>query len=87
MPLIRSLVSKCLTYYFKLVAIILLLSEIMPTYFCYTEKGSVYIIIIALLGCQPYFYAKCIKLNICFFCNVRSVSNTKCIFLTRFYTL
>ena len=54
MPLIRSLVSKCTAYYFKLVAVILLLSKIMPTYSRYTEKGLVYIIIIALLGRQPF---------------------------------
>ena len=50
MPLIRSLVFKRLAYYFKLVAVILLLSKIMPTYSYYAEKGLVYIIIIALLG-------------------------------------
>ena len=50
MPLIRSLVSKCTAYYFKLVAVILLLDKIIPTYFCYVEKGLVYIAIIAPLG-------------------------------------
>ena len=48
MPLIRFLVSKRLVYYFKLVAIILLLGEIMPTCSRCTEKGLVYIIIMAL---------------------------------------
>ena len=47
-PLIRSLASKCYAY---VVAIILLLSEIMPTYSCYVLKGLVYIIIITPLGC------------------------------------
>ena len=47
MPPIRSLVSERRAY---IVAVILLLSEIMPTYSCYAEKGLVYIIIIALLG-------------------------------------
>ena len=51
MPPIRSLAFKRLTYCFKLVAVILLLGEIIPTYFYYAEKGLVYIIIIALLGC------------------------------------
>ena len=50
MPFIRSLVSKRTTYCFKLVAVILLLSKIMPTYSYYMEKGLVYIIIIAPLG-------------------------------------
>jgi hypothetical protein len=48
MPLVRSLVFKHLAYYFKLIAVILLLSEIMPTYSCYMEKGLIYIIIITL---------------------------------------
>ena len=50
MPLIRFLAFKCATYYFKLVAVILLLGEIMPTYFYYVLKGLVYVIIIAPLG-------------------------------------
>ena len=48
---IRFLAFKRLTYYFKLVAIILLLGEIMPTYSYYIEKGLVYITIIALFSC------------------------------------
>ena len=50
MPPVRSLASKYTTYYFKLVAVILLLGEIMPTYSYYAEKGFVYITIIAPLG-------------------------------------
>ena len=50
MPFIRSLVFKRTACYFKLVAIILLLSKIMPTYSYYAEKGLVYITIIAFLG-------------------------------------
>ena len=50
MPLIRSLVFKHTTHYFKLMAVILLLGKIIPTYFYYMEKGLVYIIIIAPLG-------------------------------------
>jgi hypothetical protein len=45
---IRSLASECLAYHFKLVAVILLLSEIMPSWSYCIEKGLVYIIIIAL---------------------------------------
>ena len=51
MPPIRSLVFKSTTYYFKLVAVIFLLGEIIPTYSCYMEKGFMYITIIAFLGC------------------------------------
>ena len=50
MPSIRSLVFKRAAYYFKLVAVILLLGKIMPTCSCYMEKRLVYIAIIALLG-------------------------------------
>ena len=50
MPFIRSSASKHTAYYFKLVAVILLLSKIMPTYSYYMEKGLVYIAIIAPLG-------------------------------------
>jgi hypothetical protein len=48
MPSVKSLAFKCLAYRSKLVVVILLFSEIMPSYSCYTEKGLVYIIIIAL---------------------------------------
>ena len=47
MPFIRFLVFKRRTY---IVAIIFLLSEIMPTYSRCVLKGLVYIIIIASLG-------------------------------------
>ena len=78
MPLIRSLASKRRAY---VIAVILLLSEIMPTYSCYILKGLVYIAIIAPLGRQPSSYAKCTKLNIRSSYNIRSVSNTKYIYL------
>ena len=86
MPFIRPSASKRLIYCFKLVAVIFLLGEIIPTYSYYMEKGLVYIIIIALLGHQSSFYIKCTKLNIYLSCNVRLVFNAKCIFFTRFYT-
>ena len=86
MPFVRSLVSKRLAYYFKLVAVILLLSKIMPTYSRYIKKGLVYIIIIAPLGRQPSFYTKCIKLNMRSSYNVYLVSNAKYMFFTRLYT-
>jgi hypothetical protein len=47
MPPIRSTASE---YYAQVVTLILLLSEIMPTCFCYTVKGLVYIIITALFS-------------------------------------
>ena len=44
MPPIRFLAS---TYYAKLIAVILLLNKIMPSYSCYKEKKLVYIAITA----------------------------------------
>jgi hypothetical protein len=46
MPSIRSLVFKHLAYHSKLIAVILLFNEVMPSYSHYKEKGLVYIIII-----------------------------------------
>ena len=84
MPPVRSLASKrraCV------VAVILLLGKIMPTYSYCVLKGLVYIAIIAPLGRQPSSYAKCTKLNICSSCNIKSVSNAKYAFLIRSYIL
>jgi hypothetical protein len=82
MPSVRSLAFKCLAYCFKLVAVILLLSEIMPSYFCYMEKGLVCITITALSSRQPSSYSKYIKLNMCLSYNIYSIFNVKCIYLT-----
>ena len=84
MPLVRSLASE---RYTCVVAVILLLGEIMPTYSYCVLKGLVYITIMASLGRQPSFYAKCTKLNIYLFCDVRSVSNAKCACLIHSYIL
>ena len=85
MPFIRSLASKRLTYYFTLVTVILLPGKIIPTYLYYTEKGLVYIIIIALFSYEPSSYTKYTKLNIYLSCNICLIFNTKYIFLTRLY--
>jgi hypothetical protein len=50
MPSVRSLAFKYLAYHFKLVAVIFLFSEIIPTYSYYAEKGLVYITITALFS-------------------------------------
>ena len=84
MPPVRFLVSK---RHARVVAVILLLSEIMPTYSCYMLKGLVYITIIAPLGCQLSFYIKCTKLNMRSSCNVKLVFNAKYTFFIRFYIL
>ena len=83
-PPIRSLAFERCTY---IVAVILLLSKIMPTYSYCVLKGLIYIAIMAPLGCQPFSYAKCTKLNMHLSCNIRSVSNAKCTFLICFYIL
>ena len=61
MPSVRSSASKRYTY---VVAVILLLGKIMPTYSRCVLKGLVYIAIAALFSYQPSSYAKCTKLNI-----------------------
>ena len=75
MPPIRFLASKRRTY---IVAVILLLSEIMLTYSRCVLKELVYIIIIAPLNRQLFFYAKCTKSNMRSSYDIRLVSNTKC---------
>ena len=84
MPFIRSSASK---YYVYIVTVILLLSEIIPTYFCCVLKGLVYIIIIAPLGHQPFSYTKYTKLNMCLSYDIKSVSNIKYAFLIYSYIL
>ena len=59
----------------------------MPTYSYYAEKGLVYIIIIAPLGCQPSFYTKYTKLNMRSSYNIRLVFNAKYIFFIYSYIL
>ena len=73
MPFIRFSASKHCAY---IIAVILSLSEIMPSYSYYKEK-LVYIIIAVPLGCQPSFYIKYTKLNIYLSYNVKLVFNTK----------
>ena len=74
MPPIRSSASKCCAY---IIAVILLLGEIIPSYSRYKEKKLVYIIIIALFSHQPSSCIKCTKLNMHLSCNVKLVSNAK----------
>ena len=81
MPVIRFLVSKYRVY---IVILILLLGKIMPICSYYAEKKLVCIIIMALFSYQPSSYFKCIKLNMYSSYNIRSVSNTKYIFLIYF---
>ena len=78
MPPIKSLAFERRAY---IIAVIFLLGEILPSYSCCDEKKLVYITIIALFGRQPSFYIKYTKLNIRLSYNVRSVSNTKYIFI------
>ena len=84
MPPIRSLASKHRAY---TVAVIFLLGKIMPSYFYCDEKKLVYITIIAPFSCQPSSYFKYTKSNIYLSCNIRSVSNTECLYLIHLYSL
>ena len=74
MPFIKFLVSK---YHTCTVAVIFLLSEIMPSCSRYEEKKLVYIAIITPSSYQPSFCIGCTKLNIHLSYNVRSVSDIK----------
>ena len=84
MPFVRFLVSKRCAY---VIAVIFLLSEIMPTYSRCVLKGLVYIIIIAPLGCQPSSYTKYTKLNMRSSYNIKLVFNAKYAFLIYSYIL
>ena len=84
MPFIRFLTSERRTY---IIAAILLLSEIIPTYSYCVLKGLVYIAIMAPLSCQLSFYAKYTKLNMRLFCDIRLVFNAKYIFFIHSYVL
>ena len=59
----------------------------MPFYSCYILKGLVYIAITALSSCQPSSYTKYTKLNMRSSYDIRSMSNTKYIYLERFCIL
>jgi hypothetical protein len=88
MPPVRSLAFKHLAYCSKLIAVILLFSEIMPSCSCYAEKGLVYITIITLFSWQPSSCFKCTKLNMHSFCNIYFIFNAECIYLAIYlYTL
>ena len=74
MPPIRFLASA---RYTKLVAVILLFSEIIPIYSRCAKKKLVCIVIIALFSCQPSSYSKCTKSNIYLSCDIQSVSDAE----------
>ena len=84
MPSIRSLASKRRAY---IIAVILSLGEIMPSYFYCDKKKLVYVIIIAPFGRQPSSYSKYTKLNMYLFCNIKSVSNAEYLYLIHLYSL
>ena len=78
MPFIRFLASERYTY---IIAVILSLGKIMPSYSRCEEKKLVYIVIVVPSGRQPSFYVKCTKLNMHLSYNIKSVSNAKYIFI------
>ena len=84
MPPVRFTVFK---RHARVIAVIFLLSKIMPIYFCYTKKKLIYIAIIALSSYQPFSYFKYTKLNIYSFYDVLLVFNAKYMCFTRLYNL
>ena len=84
MPPVRSLASK---RHLKLVSLILLLGEIMPSCSYYMEKRLSYIAILAPFSRQPSFYTKYTRANMRSSCDIKSVFNTKYAFLMRFCIL
>jgi len=48
----------------RVIAVILSLSEVIPSYSRYIEKGLVYIVIAAPFGRQPSSYSECTSANI-----------------------
>ena len=82
MPSVRSLIFKYCTYVIKT---IVSLGEIILLYSCYTKKKLVCVVIMAFFNYQPSSYSKYIKSNIYSSCNVKSVLDSRCTFLARFY--
>ena len=85
MPFIRLSIFKCCTL---LAVFIFLNKEIISPHSYYIKKGLVYITIIDFFSCQPFFYAKCTKLNTCVLYNVCLVSLNEYKFFcyARYYT-
>ena len=67
-------------YYTTLIALILSVSEVMPSCSCCIEKGLVYVTIVSLSSRQPLSYTKYTKANMRSSCNIHSVSATKYIY-------
>jgi len=58
----------------------------MPTYSHYADKKLVYIAIAAPFGRQPSSYSKCTSANMRLSCDIRSVSDTECMFYVHLYS-
>ena len=84
MPPIKSLASE---RRLRLISLILSLGKIILLYFYCMEKRLSYIIILAPFSREPFFYTKCIKLNIRSSCNIRLVSKTKYMYFIHSYIL
>ena len=84
MPLIRSLASVC---HVLLAISISLNGKIMSPCSYYAKKGLVCVTIIAPFSRQPFLYIECTKLNICLSCNIKLVSDAKCLYFMRLCSL
>ena len=74
MPPIRSTASG---HHNKLILLILSISKVMLSCFYYIKKGLLYVVIASPFSCQLLSYAKYIKVNIHFSCNIYLVFNAK----------
>ena len=70
-----------------LVALILLVSKVIPSCSYYIKKGLICVIITAPSSHQPSSYTKCIKANMRLSYNIYSISNAKYKRLTTLYNL
>ena len=68
-------------YYTYVIAVILLLSEVMPLCSYCVERGLIYVAIAAPSGRQLSSYSKCTSSNMWSSYDVYSVSDTKYVFL------
>ena len=77
--------SVASVYYATLIALILSIGDIIPSYSHYIKKGLVYIAITALSSYQPLSYTECTKANICLSYNIYSISAIKYIYYPIFF--
>ena len=73
-------------YYAILIALILSISKVIPSYSYYIKKGLIYIIITAPSSYPPLSYTEYTKVNICSSYNIYSIFNIKYIYYLILYS-